>query len=1112
MFVDLHSMYYQDRNYIIDGNDSETVNTFNNLGLRNSLGVSTCNGGLGVGSVGGIKCQNADLESAHKFNTGTDYIHFTAHTNLDVYLAYYETSKNASWISTLNFADTGSRIKTTVVGTPYYRLYKKTYLKGEDITLDGNLFGGGNSDTNYFLILRRAGDTSEGYPSNLCEAKPDIYPAVSISNPRGIPGKDKALLQWQNPTDENLSSIVIRQGKNSPPISMGDGDPPVGTPVNDHPFDLTGLVPNKTYYFSLFSLDKNGKWLRSTVSFTTGKDTDGDGLSDDYEMSQMTPWGMPSLNSGNPDTDGDGEDDRTEIINGTDPFRFNFFKPFVQSFSSTPYGTTQYPIITLNASAYDEKGVTGWMVTKTPTPPLGSDSRWISVGTPVQGGSTSPAITVNLPNLGTHTFYIWAKNAAGQVSNTYGPLTINYDGQKIPRFLYETNDRANTLGAYSIDLETGKLTNIQTIPYDSSNMPFGRGPLGIVVHPTSKYVYVTDGGSLFSYNADTTTGMLSPIDTKSFGNRINDPTDQLYMHPSGKSLYAFNSGSTMFRVYSIHPDGTAVFSTELVLGSYIYNFLNEPGYSYYKAIFASNFYDKISWNGGIYYPIDSYKNRIFFDPSGQFAELNYLVTIRKINPVNGSSYPIYPNVGYYDSIWTGPNSPYYNLGRLNFNYEGSIVNYDSGQDEFFSLLGGMFYPTDNFNRYKMGTFERSSGSAYSFTNTLTSATTTTGTYVGSGYLTDFYKVNRLFICKNSYNSFPIITQFFGGPSLKGCDNVIYKDFGFDITKIIMDPTNHFLYVPYREQSTGASRMINAFSINQQTGDLTPIDTDVTGTSSIFDVKVLDIHDYNDPPVVNIQQPAQKYVNLDTGGRIFLNGSYSYDPDYGRCGGNPANFVYKWELNYAPPGSQKTSADIVNSNTLSSAYFDADVTGQYGFKLSFTDDHGTCPGMNKTTIGYLDSISVRKIKKTKEMVYDKNPVFPGGGDKIQWIPTRREGGEQAGYVYEYGVMCGNAAPANWFNTSGTSGADVAASGLLMGVMAKYRTQEQVLQHIGFAAFASTFSGCTVLMICSSERSGLLSYQGARNDCNQALFGLEQWNPIPGEFTPVTEYGYWTYWGF
>ena len=67
MSVDLHSMYYQDRNYIIDGNDSETVNTFTNLGLRNSLGISTCNGGLGVGSVGGIKCQNADLESAHKF-------------------------------------------------------------------------------------------------------------------------------------------------------------------------------------------------------------------------------------------------------------------------------------------------------------------------------------------------------------------------------------------------------------------------------------------------------------------------------------------------------------------------------------------------------------------------------------------------------------------------------------------------------------------------------------------------------------------------------------------------------------------------------------------------------------------------------------------------------------------------------------------------------------------------------------------------------------------------------------------------------------------------------------------------------------------------------------
>ncbi len=872
MSVDLHSMYYQDRNYIIDGNDFGTASAFQNLGLRNSLGVSTCNGGLGVGSVGGIKCQNADLESAHKFNTGTDYIHFTAHTNLDVYLAYYETSKNASWISTLNFADTGYKIKTTVVGTPYYRLYKKTYLKGEDIVLDGNLYGGGDSDTNYFLILKRAGDTSEGYPSNLCEAKPDIYPAVSISNPRGIPGKDKALLQWQNPTDENLSSIVIRQGKNSPPISMGDGDPPVGTPLNDHTFDVSGLVPNKTYYFSLFSLDKNGKWIRSTVSFTTGKDTDGDGLSDDWETAQLTPWGSPTVNSGNPDTDGDGEDDRTEIINGTNPSQFNYFKPYITGIYSTPNGNTQYPIITLNASAVDEKGVTGWMVTKTSIPPLGSDSRWIPVGTPVQGYSNSPAMTVTLTNLGTHTFYVWAKNESGQVNNVFGPLTINYDGQKIPRFLYETNDRANTLGAYSIDLETGKLTNIQTIPYDSSNMPFGRGPLGIVVHPTSKYVYVTDGGSLSSYSADKTTGMLSPIDTKSFGNRINDPTDQLYMHPSGNFLFAFNSGSSVFRVFGISTDGSAYFKSSLIFSTFAYN---NPSGSYYEPTFDIGLSNRIdlpfynSMTGTTEYdtftPIGLYKNLIYLNPLGTSFDVRYINEFSNCNKLMLNKH-CSNNASFL--------AHFYAVDRYSIDSYGNVSLASSVLNS-----GSFLYGVD--------------GSLHSYTNLDLSQSFLYGysTFKNNSVwspndVRQFRNINK---CSSAGAPQVQLTNL--SPTIQNCNFETYYDLGFHFDRLHRDPTNHFLYVPYREQSAGASKMINAFSINQQNGNLTPIDTDVSGTSSIFDVKVLDIHDYNDPPVVNIQKPAQQYVNLDTGGRIFLNGSYSYDPDYGRCGGNPANYAF-----------------------------------------------------------------------------------------------------------------------------------------------------------------------------------------------------------------------------
>lgn len=54
------SMYYQDRNYKIDGTSLLTQDAFNSLGLHNALGISTCNGGTGAGSVAGINCQSVN--------------------------------------------------------------------------------------------------------------------------------------------------------------------------------------------------------------------------------------------------------------------------------------------------------------------------------------------------------------------------------------------------------------------------------------------------------------------------------------------------------------------------------------------------------------------------------------------------------------------------------------------------------------------------------------------------------------------------------------------------------------------------------------------------------------------------------------------------------------------------------------------------------------------------------------------------------------------------------------------------------------------------------------------------------------------------------------------
>lgn len=65
------------------------------------------------------------------------------------------------------------------------------------------------------------------------------------------------------------------------------------------------------------------------------------------------------------------------------------------------------PIANITATATDKKGVTGWIITTTSTKPLANDSRWTA---------TLPATyTFSKTN---NTIYIWAKDAAGNISES----------------------------------------------------------------------------------------------------------------------------------------------------------------------------------------------------------------------------------------------------------------------------------------------------------------------------------------------------------------------------------------------------------------------------------------------------------------------------------------------------------------------------------------------------------------------------------------------------------------------------------------------------------------------------------------------------------------------
>ncbi|MCE9499880.1 MAG: fibronectin type III domain-containing protein, partial [Leptospira sp.] len=308
--VDLAAMFYQDRNYVFDSTaGAPTFNAFNNFGFRNALGISPCNGGAGGGSVGGITCQNADFPADHKFYPGNDYIVFTAHTNLDVYVIFEDIPNIPTWLKpAAGFVYTGQKMNNIVLSPMDFKIYRKTFLQGQTIQLGGGWNGTTNPSTNYTVILKRAGDTSQGTASNLCEATPDNAPPLNITNLKAIPGSTTAILQWENPDDPNFDGVVIRRGLG---VSlMGQGVSPAGSSPNINTFRVTGLTQGNTYTFSVFALDKNAKWVKNTISVTTGPDGDSDNLSNSFETLSGSLYNFSS-DKVLTDTDGDGIDDET---------------------------------------------------------------------------------------------------------------------------------------------------------------------------------------------------------------------------------------------------------------------------------------------------------------------------------------------------------------------------------------------------------------------------------------------------------------------------------------------------------------------------------------------------------------------------------------------------------------------------------------------------------------------------------------------------------------------------------------------------------------------------------------------------------------------------------
>jgi hypothetical protein len=336
----------------------------------------------------------------------------------------YDTSRDAAWLAdpsdptwegfTVDIeldGTTGRYFVETTDAVRYYSVYRKSYNEGEEVHLHGNRYGASDNaiNTNYWIIVKRQGDVGMGYASGLCETVPDSTPPVKITNLRVYPGEGVVTLTWQNPDDEDLKGVVIRRSTAGPPMRIGEGEDPFGVCVTQQSYRDTDVSSGGTYYYTVFSIDGNSNYLiGESVSVRTSDDGDRDGLTDEYEEGAIYNTGLgtdPVLS----DTDGDGAGDGDEVAHGTDPTNPDDEEPEVTEFVLISASPTGDPVVRFRLGGADNAAVTHWMITETEAKPFGINTNW---------REEIPEEYVLDKGPGTYSLYAWAKDAAGNVSDS----------------------------------------------------------------------------------------------------------------------------------------------------------------------------------------------------------------------------------------------------------------------------------------------------------------------------------------------------------------------------------------------------------------------------------------------------------------------------------------------------------------------------------------------------------------------------------------------------------------------------------------------------------------------------------------------------------------------
>ncbi len=917
--VDANFKYYQDRNYYI-----HPTGGFANLSFEGALGVATCNGNSFCGP-----------QSAHKLFTGNDYIDFNAPRAVDVYLMYdtrggsgpTDTSQDAPWIAALGFTNTGEFVQTTDnVGS--YTVYKKTYAQGERILLHGNKQGAaGAVQTNYWLVLKPAGVTGPAKAGSVCSQPDDNAPAP-VSDLIAIPGGNRVTLVWRNPMDTDFAGVVVRRAAAGPPMRIADGVPPNGTVLNPESLRDDGVAPGNTYHYTVFALDANQNYgPGKSVSVTTGTDSDTDGLSDTYEDSITYPTGNKSDRL-LPDTDNDGTSDADEVAAGTDPTNPDTTAPTITTFALQGSSPTSNPVIRFDLTGTDDVAITGWMIRETSQAPRSYSTGWVA---------TKPDVHV-LSSTGTYNLYVWAKDAAGNVSPAVSAVSVELNGIKRPEYAYVSAE--GNLVRYRIDAVTGALSSPVAMPQQA-------GFSNVALHPTGRFVHACAGTGAYAYALDQATGLLTAI------NNVAAPCRDIAIVPEGDQVLLsgrriVNSLPNMFERIAVEPTGSLGSTLEATpvidfgaegRGAGLALSLGRLLLYRYGSSASLNILSPDPTVGWVISLVETSQGSLSSFMAGLFFVSGGLAINNAGTPVSPAQRP---------------------AGRIALDPDGAFVYV------LTAGAAGLYGQDANGNIHlRLDVFPRAVSDTYApAVQSIPLGTVAAGLDSFPGLVVT---QNFVYAVEHGYG-LAVFSRHSGNGTLTRIQSVPIG--AHQLEGLTLDPTGQFLYLA----DHGTNR-VRTYAVDGTTGLLTAAGAPaaVTGPRN---TAVYARHDANDPPVIEGDElsyhwsaysgvrPRPALPGMARAGWGASAVLTVRDPDAVRCGVTPLALIPKLRLVARAPGSslplgeyavpstgpvravRSAQSNLSHSYTI---YLAPDAPGDYELEFEITDQPGTCPAQARTTV-------------------------------------------------------------------------------------------------------------------------------------------------------------------